>query len=45
MVEGKRSHGRPKKTWDEQIKNDLSDLHLSGTITGIRIVRDFESMF
>lgn len=27
IVEGKKSQGRPKKTWIEQIKNDLSELH------------------
>ena len=33
IVEGKRSWGRPKKTWVEQIKNDLSELHLSKDLT------------
>ena len=28
IVEGKRNRGRPKKTWVEQIKDDLSELHL-----------------
>ncbi|KAD2392888.1 hypothetical protein E3N88_39865 [Mikania micrantha] len=29
IVEGKRSRGRPRLTWDEQIRHDLSELHLS----------------
>ena len=33
IVEGKRSRGRPKKTWVEQIKDDLSELHLSKDLT------------
>ena len=33
IVEGKRSRGRPKKTWVEQIKDDLSELHLSEDLT------------
>ncbi|KAD2393602.1 hypothetical protein E3N88_40579 [Mikania micrantha] len=28
-VEGKRGRGQPKLTWDEQIKHDLTQLHLS----------------
>ena len=33
IVEGKRSRGRPKKTWVEQIKNDLNELRLSADLT------------
>ena len=33
IVEGKRSRGRPKKTWVEQIKDELSELHLSEDLT------------
>ena len=33
IVEGKRSRGRPKITWVEQIKDDLSELHLSEDLT------------
>ncbi|XP_057550451.1 uncharacterized protein LOC130828482 [Amaranthus tricolor] len=33
LVEGKRSRGRPKKTWVEQIKDDLSQLCLSEDLT------------
>ena len=29
IVEGKRRRGRPKVTWDERIRHDLLDLHLS----------------
>ena len=29
IVKGTSSRGRPKKSWLEQIKNDLSELHLS----------------
>ena len=32
-VEGKRSRGRTKKTWVEQIKNDLNELPLSVNLT------------
>ena len=28
-VEGRRGRGRPKLTWDEQIRHDLLELHLS----------------
>ncbi|KAD6453150.1 hypothetical protein E3N88_07855 [Mikania micrantha] len=28
-MEGKRSRGRPRLTWEEQIRHDLSELHLS----------------
>ncbi|MFS8012729.1 hypothetical protein Hanom_Chr14g01324281 [Helianthus anomalus] len=27
-VDGRRSRGRPKMTWDERIRQDLLDLHL-----------------
>ena len=27
IVEGKRSQGRPRRMWEEQIKNNLYDLH------------------
>ena len=37
IVEGKRSHGRPKKTWVEQLKIDLGELHLSEELTSDRI--------
>ena len=33
IVEGKRSRGRPKKTWVKQIHNDLSELYLSADLT------------
>ena len=34
IVEGnKKSRGRPKKTWVEKIKDDLSELHLSEDLT------------
>ncbi|KAD6119585.1 hypothetical protein E3N88_10856 [Mikania micrantha] len=29
IVEGKRGRGRPRLTWDEQIRQDLTELHLS----------------
>ncbi|XP_076938837.1 uncharacterized protein LOC143607188 [Bidens hawaiensis] len=29
IVEGKRSRGRPKLTWDQRIRHDLTELHLS----------------
>ncbi|KAD6796640.1 hypothetical protein E3N88_07536 [Mikania micrantha] len=29
IVEGKMSRGRPRLTWEEQIRHDLSELHLS----------------
>jgi len=29
IIEGKRGRGRPKLSWDEQIRQDLRDLHLS----------------
>ena len=32
IVEGKRSRGRPMKTWDEQIRVDLHELHLSADL-------------
>ena len=33
IVEGKRSRERPKRTWHEQIKVDLHELHLSADLT------------
>ena len=33
IVEGKRSRGRPRRTWDEQIKVDLHELNLSKGLT------------
>ena len=33
IVEGKRSRGRPRRTWDEQIKIDLRELNLSKGLT------------
>ena len=36
ILEGKRSRGRPRRTWEEQIKNDLNDLHLSVDLTKYR---------
>ncbi|KAI3685929.1 hypothetical protein L1987_79598 [Smallanthus sonchifolius] len=37
VVEGKRSRGRPKLTWDERIRLDLLDLHLSKDMINDRI--------
>ena len=33
IVEGKRSRGRPRRTWDEQIRVDLHELNLSVDLT------------
>ena len=33
IVEGKRSRGKPKRTWDEQIRVDLHDLNLFEGLT------------
>ncbi|XP_057532812.1 uncharacterized protein LOC130810692 [Amaranthus tricolor] len=33
IVKGKRSRGRPKRTWDEQIRVDLQELNLSVDLT------------
>ena len=33
IVEGKRARGRLRRTWDEQIKVDLHELHLSVDLT------------
>ena len=33
IVKGKRSRGRPMRTWDEQIKVDLPELNLSEGLT------------
>ena len=39
IVEDKKSRGRPKKIWDEQIKNNLSELLLFENLT-----RDMNSL-
>ena len=36
IVEGKRSRGRPRRMWEEHIKSDLHDLHLSEDLTKVR---------
>ncbi|XP_057540595.1 uncharacterized protein LOC130818440 [Amaranthus tricolor] len=33
IVDGKRGRGRPKRTWDEQIRVDLQELNLSADLT------------
>ena len=33
IVEGKRSRGRPRRTWNEQVKLDLRELNLSENLT------------
>ncbi|XP_057540295.1 uncharacterized protein LOC130818199 [Amaranthus tricolor] len=33
IVEGKRSRERSRRTWEEQIKSDLHELHLSNDLT------------
>ena len=33
QVEGKRGRGRPRRTWEEQIRLDLQELHLSEDMT------------
>ena len=33
IVEGKRSGGRPRRTWDKQIKVDLHEFNLSEGLT------------
>ena len=33
IVEGKRSRGRPRRTWDKQIKVDSRELHFSEDLT------------
>ena len=38
IVEGKRSGGRPRRTWDEQIKVDLHEFNLSA-----KLIRDRSS--
>ena len=38
IVDGKRSRGRPKRTWDEQIRVDLQELNLSADLTRIGAV-------
>ncbi|KAD4584942.1 hypothetical protein E3N88_22543 [Mikania micrantha] len=36
-VDGRRSRGRPRLTWDEQIRQDLLALHLSEDMISDRI--------
>ncbi|KAD6796522.1 hypothetical protein E3N88_07418 [Mikania micrantha] len=36
IVEGRRRRGRPRLIWDEQIRHDLSELHLSEDMIGDR---------
>ncbi|XP_057548589.1 uncharacterized protein LOC130826962 [Amaranthus tricolor] len=36
IVEGKRSRGRPRRMWEEQIKSDMHELHLSKDLTSDR---------
>ena len=36
IVEGKRSRGRPRRTWEEQIKSDIHELHISKDLTSDR---------
>ena len=45
IVEDKRSRGRPRRTWDEQIKVDLRDLNLSEGLTRIGVVGGVIFMF
>ena len=33
IVEGKRSRGRPRRPWEEHIKSDIHELHLSKDLT------------
>ena len=33
ILEGKRSRGRPRRTWEERIKSDLRELHFSKDLT------------
>ena len=33
IVEGKKSRGRPRRTYEEQIKSDMHELHLSKDLT------------
>ena len=33
IVEGKKSQGRSRRTWEEQIKSDLHEFHLSKDLT------------
>ena len=33
IVEGKRSRGRARRTWEEQIKSDMHEPHLSKNLT------------
>ena len=36
IVEGKRSRGRPRRTWEEQIKSDMHELHIFKDLTNDR---------
>ena len=36
----KRSRDRPKKTWEEYIKNDMSEMHFSTVLIEEKLVRD-----
>ena len=40
IVEGKRSRRRPRRTWEEHIRSDLHELHLSKDLTRDRAVGD-----
>ena len=42
MVDEKRSSCRSKKTWEEQTRNDMSELHLSENLTWNRTIGDAE---
>ena len=44
IVEGKKSRGRPKRTWDEQRKVDLHELNLSEGLT-TDVLLDYLLMF
>ena len=37
IVEGERSRGKPRRTWDKQIKVDLHELHLSVDLSRDRV--------
>ena len=38
IVDGKRGSSKPKKIWKEQIRNDMSELHLTHCICIIGLV-------
>ena len=44
LLEDKRSQGRPRRTWEEHIKNNLHDLHLFEDLIRDRVVRSALSM-